>query len=187
MPTRDGENAPQTSRPKRQATAEQAPQKAPQAKEEAPVTGEALVRKKKERLTLLAGNHIGINSNIKTLTTQQDKGKKEIKELIGDKDIYEVNGKHKEITLPAGDGKTEYFVQLQTATSVGVVANIISLMRAKLGAKAETYITTQEVLHSNAIESMYNSGLITEKDVKDWTTEKDTERLIVQIKEKEKK
>lgn len=140
-------------------------------------------RNKIEILTTLAGQHLNFGNDIKKLTTAQDKGKKEIKALMEDPEIYTKNGKHKEVTLPAGDGKTEYFVQVQVAESVSTVDNVIALLRGKLKEKAETYITTVEVLHPNALESAYNQGLITEMDILDWTTTKETERLIVKVKE----
>lgn len=139
-------------------------------------------RSKREKLTLIAGNYSAIATEVKKLGATQDKYKKEIKEYMEDPDIYEKNGNHKEVTLPAGDGKTEYFVQVQIAESVSAVDNIIGLMREKLGEKAENFITTVEVIHPNAIESMYNQGLITEKNVTDWTTTKQVERLIVKTK-----
>jgi len=144
------------------------------------------LRKKKENLTLLAGTHLALGTEIKTLTTKQDKGKVDIKKIINDPEIYELNGKHKETTLPAGDGITEYFVQLQVAESIAVVDDIIGRFRKKLGKKAEVFIQQVEVLHSGALESAYNQGLITANDVKAWTVTKETERLIVKIKEKEK-
>lgn len=141
--------------------------------------GDRTPQAKKERLTTLAGAYIATDGRIKDITKEKESYKKEIKELIVDEDIFVQNGKHKEIQLPAGDGRTEILVQLQVAESVSTVDNVIALMREKLGEKAEMFIRSVEMPHDNAIETMYNQGLITEQDVMDWTSTKETERLIV--------
>lgn len=138
---------------------------------------------KKEKLMASATKYLALGEQSKVLTAEQGKLKKEIKEIMTDPQVYEENGKHKEVTIPLGDGKNEIFVQVQVAESISTVDNIIGLIRKKLGAKAETYITTVEVLHNNALDNMYKSGLITEKDILDWTTTSESERLIVKTKE----
>lgn len=141
--------------------------------------GDRTPKAKKERLTTLAGAYIATDGRIKEITKEKDGYKGEIKALIVDPDVFEVNGKHKEIVLPAGDGKTQILVQLQVAESVSTVDNIIALVREKLGEKADNFITRVEVLNSDALDMMYNQGIISEQDILDWTTTKETERLIV--------
>lgn len=98
-----------------------------------------------------------------------------------------MNGKHLEYNAPLGDGVNEVFIQIQNKESVSMVDNIIGLVREKLGEKAEKYIYTQEVIHDNALEAMFNSGLITEEDVASWTTIKTVESLVVKVNKSSKK
>jgi len=44
----------------------------------------------------------------------------------------------------------------------------------------------REVLHDNALEAMLNQGLITNEDILEWTSVKETESLIVKINKKRK-
>lgn len=140
-------------------------------------------RAKLEKLTLAVGSYFSLSTRIKSLTADKEKDNKEIKKLIADPEVHEVNGNHKEVTLDAGDGKTKYFVQLQVAESTSTVDNIVALMREKLGEKAENFIVTREMLTEKALESAYNQGLIKEKDILDWTVTKEVERLIVKVVE----
>lgn len=121
----------------------------------------------------------GINGKIK-------KENAEIKNLVIDSNIYDINGEHKEIYAPVGDGLNEIFVQVQKRTSVGYVDNIVDLVRQKLGAKADNFIMKVEVLHKDGLEAMFNQGLITKSDISDWTTQKESESLIVKLNKKHK-
>lgn len=100
--------------------------------------------------------------------------------------IFDVNGNHLEITAPAGDGLNEVFVQLQKRESFGTVDNVIDALREKLGSVVDSYVTKVEVLHENALESMFNNGLITKTDVDKLITKKTSEVLIVKVNKKSK-
>lgn len=112
----------------------------------------------------------------KEIKTENEDIKKIVKE---NPSLYELNGKHKEVTAPLGDGVNEIFIQIQTRESISTVDNIVDLVKQKLGDKADNFIMQIEVLHSNALEAMLNQGLITEQDILDWTTTRETESLIV--------
>lgn len=123
-----------------------------------------------------------IKTDIEKLAVDADELNKEIKEAIKQEGIAEKNGAHLELTAPLGDGKQEVFVQLQRKQAVKTVDNIISLIRDKLGEKeAGHYIRTVEVLHDNALTTLFNNGLITADEVNDWTVVKESESLIVKI------
>jgi hypothetical protein len=98
--------------------------------------------------------------------------------------VYELNGKHKELYAPLGDGVNEIFFQLQCRESVKTVPNIIELVRKKLGATAESYIMKVEVLHDTALQSLLNSNLITDADILEWTTTSETYALNVKVNKK---
>lgn len=108
----------------------------------------------------------------------------EIKSNFMDSGLYEINGKHKELYLPAGDGMNEVFIQIQGKESVSMVDNIVDLVRKKAGKKADNFIMTVEVLHENALEAMLNQGLITEKDLEEWLVKNTSESLIVKLNKK---
>lgn len=116
----------------------------------------------------------------KEIKEQGDK----IKTAVDDPTLYSLNGKHKEIYAPLGDGMNEVFFQLQCRESVSTVPNIVELLRQKLGAKAEAYIMKVEVLHDSTLQSLLASGDITNDDILEWTTTKETYALSVKMNKK---
>ena len=125
------------------------------------------------------------NKKIKDMQTDIAKDKVEIVSFIKENtDLFDVNGNHLEINAPAGDGLNEVFIQLQRKKSVSTVDNVIDVLREKLGSAVDNYITTVEVLHENALESMFNNGLITKKDIDKLVVEKTSESLIVKLNKK---
>ena len=160
----------------------------PVRKSEVPSVDDAPVVKKKDAISELAELWV----NYVRLKNEGDKIAKEVtkqKGVIKDKFThveYDINGKHKEIYAPAGDGLNEVFIQLQMRESVSAVSNVVDLVRQKLGDKADTFIMKVEVLHDTALEAMLNQGLITQKDILDWTTTKEVESLIVKVNKKRK-
>jgi len=136
-------------------------------------------------LAKIGAKYLRIKREIKDKTAEAKKENTLIKEAIKNDGIeFTVNGKHKELYAPLGDGVNEIFFQIQTAESVSMVDNVLDLVKKKLGDKADNFIMTVEVLHDNALEAMLNQGLITEQDVLEWTTTKSTERLIVKSNKK---
>ena len=146
---------------------------------------EGAIDKRLEDLAL----HGAVYLRLKNDATKLEKEVKKENEIIKAKaeecdDLMDVNGKHKEIYVPLGDGMNELFVQIQTRESVTVVDNIIQMVREKLGKKAENFIMTTEVLHESALEAMLNQGLISNADLLDWTSTKSTKSLIVKVNKK---
>lgn len=149
---------------------------------------EGLDTQHKDKVIELAktgAKYLRIKREIKDKTAEAKKENDLIKKTIKeDSSMFIVNGKHKELYAPLGDGVNEIFFQIQTAESVSMVDNALDLVKKKLGDKADNFIMTVEVLHENALEAMLNQGLIDENDVLDWTTTKTTERLIVKPNKK---
>lgn len=115
---------------------------------------------------------------------QISKEKDSIKKDFLESHLYDKNGAHKEIYAPAGDGLNEVFIQIQARESISTVANIVDLVKQKLGTKADAFLMVTEVLHKDALEAMFNQGLITKKDIQDWTVSKATESFIVKLNKK---
>tara|TARA_Y100000034_G_scaffold29728_1_gene36172 strand:+ start:49412 stop:49882 length:471 start_codon:yes stop_codon:yes gene_type:complete len=123
----------------------------------------------------------------KDVKSEIEKMKKELKGFFTKyPDLVKKNGKHLEIFADLGDNANEVFIQLQHRESVSTVDNIIDLVKAKLGKKADQYIRTVEVLHDNALESMLSNELIDEDDLLDWTKTKETKSLIVKANKAKK-
>lgn len=135
-------------------------------------------------LALEGSKYLRFKKEEKTLKGHIDKLNKTIKASFDDESLYVMNGTHKEIYAPLGDGVNEIFIQMQGRQSVKTVPNIIELIRAKLGKPAESYIMKVEVLHDTALQSMLNSGLITNQDILDWTTNSTTYALNVSANKK---
>lgn len=132
-----------------------------------------------------AGAFLAVKKQQDALGKELDKSKVVIKDFMeSDNPNLLVNGKHKEIYAPLGDGVNEAFIQLQTKESIKLVDNIIPVLRAKLGDKAETFIHTQEVLQAGALESLHKMGLLDDKDILDLTSVTETKSLIVKLNKK---
>lgn len=141
---------------------------------------EVQLNKQRYELAQKGANYIRLKKDEaklkKDITTKNADIKKFVK---SNPDLYEINGKHKEVTLPMGDGMNEIFIQIQIRESISTVDNIIDLVKKKLGNKANNFIMKVEVLHKDALTAMFNQGLITNQDILAWTNSKETESLIV--------
>ena len=126
-------------------------------------------------------NYVRLKKDENKIKGEISKENAEIKQIIKSDIQYEINGKHKEITAPLGDGLNEVFFQIQTRESISMVDNIVDLVKSKLGKKADNFIMKVEVLHENSLEAMKNQGLITDQDIIDWTSVKETESLIIKM------
>lgn len=138
----------------------------------------------KDKLAYLAQvglSYLSLKAQATKIKTETDKKNKEIKEKLVESELFDVNGNHKELHVPAGDGLNEVFIQIQGKESVSMVNDVVAQVRAKLGKNAEAFIMKVEVLHSDALEAMHNQGLITDEDVEEWTEKKITESLIVKL------
>ena len=130
----------------------------------------------------LANAYNAINKQTKLDTADLKKRKEAIVELLRDPEVGVKNGNHTECTVPKGDGKTNIFVQLQVAESVVMVDTIIPELRELIGEdELKPFITTTTTvsIHPNALEQLYNKGLITALNIDDLTITKETERLII--------
>lgn len=137
-------------------------------------------------IATLGANYVRLKKDETKLKAEITKQNGIIKDKVTNSELYELNGKHKEVYAPLGDGMNEVFVQIQTRESVSTVDDIIARVRQKVGDKAENFIMVREVLHDNALEAMLNQGLITNDDILEWTSVKETESLIVKINKKRK-
>ena len=134
---------------------------------------------------LKAGEFLSVKKQQDNLGKTLEKHKVVIKDFMeSDNPNILVNGKHKEIYAPMGDGTSEVFIQLQAKESVKVVDNIIPILRAKLGDKVETFIHKVEVLQTGTLESLYKMGLIDDKDILDLTSTTESKSLIVKLNKK---
>ena len=138
---------------------------------------------KREQMDSHARNYFALKKEEKALKAKVEKTNKEIKIFMADPEIYTKNGKHREYTTPMGDGKHNIVVQVQLAESIKPVDNLLDLVRAKLGDKAEQFVVKTESLVPNALESMLAMKLIKEKDVLEWVTSTTQERLTINQKE----
>lgn len=137
------------------------------------------------QISQLGIQYAGKKKKIKDMEADAGKDKVKIMSFINEHtDLFDVNGNHLEINAPAGDGLNEVFIQLQRRKSVSTVDNVIDALREKLGSAVDNYITTVEVLHENALESMFDNGLITKKDIDKLVVEKTVESLVVKLNKK---
>lgn len=145
--------------------------------------GEGYVTAKDQlhELAKKGANYVRLKKEETKIKGEIKKENDDIKNVIKSDIPYDVNGKHKEVTAPLGDGMNEVFFQIQTRESISMVDNIVDLVRKKLGDKADTFIMKVEVLHENSLEAMKNQGLITDQDIIDWTSVKETESLVVKM------
>ena len=132
----------------------------------------------------IGAEYLRLKKNEAKLKKDIEGKNKLIKEKLDKPEVYDLNGKHKELYAPLGDGVNEIFFQLQCRESVKTVPNIIELVRKKLGATAESYIMKVEVLHDTALQSLLNSNLITDADILEWTTTSETYALNVKVNKK---
>ena len=127
-------------------------------------------------------NYVRLKKDETKIKGEISKENTQIKAVINDNPtLFVLNGKHKEVTAPLGDGMNEVFFQIQKRESVSMVDNVVDLVKQKLGAKADNFIMKVEVLHENSLEAMKNQGLITDQDIIDWTSVKETESLIIKM------
>jgi len=145
--------------------------------------GEGYVTQKDQlhELAKKGANYVRLKKEETNIKGSIKKENDEIKSIIKSDISYDINGKHKEVIAPLGDGMNEVFFQIQTKESISMVDNIVDLVRKKLGDKADTFIMKVEVLHENSLEAMKNQGLITDQDIIDWTSVKATESLVVKM------
>ena len=142
---------------------------------------------KLNELALLGVEYVRIKKDEKLLGEKVKTNNAIIKEkFLEYDDLYVINGNHKEIYAPLGDGMNELFLQLQGKESVSMVDDVIAQVRKKLGKKAEDYINKVEVIHPTALESMKNAGLLTDADILELTVTKKSESLIIKINKTKK-
>ena len=144
---------------------------------------------KEERLILLGQKgaiYAGLKTKEKALAKEIKDKNTDIKSFTeANMDLLDVNGNHREVTAPIGDGVNELFVQVQTRKSTKPVDNIVALIKEKLGEeKAKNYINVVEVVPDNSLEAMFNNGDITKEELIDWTVTKETKSLIVKVNPK---
>ena len=147
-----------------------------------PVRGEHIPKQEtvENILALKGAEYLRLKKDEKKIKAEIARGNTSIKTLFkANLDITDKNGNHREIYAPLGDGINQIFIQLQNRQSISLVSNILDKVKDKLGAKASKYIQKIEVLQNGAVEAMLVNGEITEDDVLDWTTTKETESLIV--------
>jgi len=135
-------------------------------------------------LARIGAEYLRLKKDEAKLKKDLDGKNKDIKSKLDNPEVYELNGKHKELYAPLGDGVNEIFFQLQCRESIKTVPNVIELIRKKLGATAESYIMKVEVLHETALQSLLNSQLITNDDLLEWTTTAETYALNVKVNKK---
>lgn len=130
------------------------------------------------KLGMIGAKYLGLKADEKAIGDKIEVEKKAIKELMTKVPLVG-NGLHKETILLLTDGKTKILFRDQVSESVKTVDNIIDMVRAKLGKQADMYIQKVEVLQANALQNMYSAGLITDKDLADWTFSTQSHSLIV--------
>lgn len=132
----------------------------------------------------LGANYVRLKKEETKLKADITKQNTIIKNKAEQSSLFDMNGDHRELYAPLGDGLNEVFIQIQSRKSVSPVANIVQLVRDKLGDKADNFIMMKEVLHDTALEAMVNQGLITPQELLDWTTTNETKSLIVKVNKK---
>ena len=134
----------------------------------------------------IGANYLRLKGDEKKMKAEITKENTALKSVVKESpELFETNGKHKEVYAPMGDGINEVFIQVQKRESIKMVDNVVQLVKDKLGeGSADNFIMTVEVLHDNALEAMKNQGLISDEDILEWTTIKETESLIVKANKK---